>query len=69
LEKNLIQHRTNERIMRYKLEVYQKKFWDFVYDSPTSTKASDKDEEVEAGPNGTTQEEEVQIKEPHTLRE
>ncbi len=25
LEKNLVQHKTNERIMRYKLEVYEKK--------------------------------------------
>jgi hypothetical protein len=36
LEKNLAQHKTNERIMRYKLEVYQNSFLDFICDSPTS---------------------------------
>jgi len=30
LEKNLAQHRTNERILRYKLEAYQKNFLDFI---------------------------------------
>jgi hypothetical protein len=38
LEKNLAQHRVNERILRYKLEAYQKNFLDFIYGSPTSTK-------------------------------
>jgi hypothetical protein len=46
------------------LEVYQKNFLDFVYGSPTSTKASNKDEEVEARPCKIAQEEEVQIEEP-----
>jgi hypothetical protein len=64
LEKNLAQHRVDEKIMRYKLEVYQKNFLDFVCGSPTSIEAMDKDEEVEVGPNGTTQEEEVKIEEP-----
>jgi len=41
LEKNLAQHRVNERIMRYKLETYQKNFPDFIYGSPTSTKVLD----------------------------
>jgi hypothetical protein len=36
LEKNLAQHKTNERIMRYKLEVYQNSFLDFICGSPTS---------------------------------
>jgi hypothetical protein len=30
LEKNLTQHKVNEIIMKYKLEVYQKNFRDFV---------------------------------------
>jgi hypothetical protein len=64
LEKNLAQHRINERIMKYKLEVYQKNFLDFVCGSPTSIEALDKDEEAKVGPNGTTQEEEVKIEEP-----
>jgi hypothetical protein len=33
------------------LDVYQKKIPDFVYGSPTSIEASNKDEEVEARPN------------------
>jgi len=31
LEENLAQHRTNERIMQYKLEAYQKNFPNFIY--------------------------------------
>jgi len=54
LENNLVQHRADERIMTYKLEAYQKNFPDFIYGSPTSTKVSDHDEKIEAGPNGTT---------------
>ncbi len=49
LEKNLAQHKVDEKIMRYKLEVQQKSFPNFVCGNPTSTKASNKDEEVEAG--------------------
>jgi hypothetical protein len=64
LENNLVQHRANERIMRYKLEIYQKNFSDFVYGNLINTKALDKDEEVEARPNRTIQEEEMKIKEP-----
>ncbi len=56
LEKNLVQHKANERILRYELEVYQKKNLDFVYGGPISTKVQDKDEEAEVGPNETTQE-------------
>ncbi len=37
LEKNLAQHRIDERIMRYKLEAYQKNFPDFICGNPTST--------------------------------
>jgi hypothetical protein len=37
--------------MNYKLEIYQKNFLDFVGGNPTSTEASNKDEEVEVGPN------------------
>jgi hypothetical protein len=49
--------------MRYKLEAYQKKILDFICGSPTSIKVSGQDEKTNAGPNGTTQEEEVQIEE------
>ncbi len=38
LEKNLVHHRIDEIILKYKLEVYQKNFLDFIYGSPTSTK-------------------------------
>jgi antitoxin component HigA of HigAB toxin-antitoxin module len=31
LENNLTQHKVNEKIMRYKLEAYQKNFLDFIY--------------------------------------
>ncbi len=36
LEKNLAQHRTDEIIMRYKLETYQNNFPNFIYGSLTS---------------------------------
>jgi hypothetical protein len=38
LEKNLTQHRANERILKYELEAYQKNFPNFIYGIPTSTK-------------------------------
>jgi hypothetical protein len=38
LEKNLAQRRVNERILKYKLEAYQKNFPYFICGSPTSTK-------------------------------
>jgi hypothetical protein len=38
LEKNLIQHRADERILRYKLKTYQKNFPDLICGNPTSTK-------------------------------
>ncbi len=59
LEKNLTQHKADERILRYKLEAYQKKILDFIYISPTSTKVLNQDEETKAKLSGTTQEEEV----------
>jgi hypothetical protein len=40
LEKILAWHRANERILRYKLEIYYKKIPNFVCGSPTSIKAS-----------------------------
>ncbi len=67
LENNLTQHKVNEKIMRYKLEAYQKNFLDFIYGSPTSTQVLGKDEETKPGPIGTTQEEKMQTKEPHDL--
>jgi hypothetical protein len=68
LEKNLAQHRANERILRYKLEAYQKNFPDFICGSPTNTKVLGQDEETKAWAGGTVQEEEVQIEESHDLR-
>jgi hypothetical protein len=47
LEKNLAQHRVDERILRYKLKVYQKNFLDFICGNPTSTKVLGQDEEIE----------------------
>ncbi len=38
LEKNLAWHRVDERILRYKLEAYQKNFPNFICGSPISTK-------------------------------
>jgi hypothetical protein len=64
LEKNLAQHKVDERSLRYKLEIYHKKFPEFVYGSLTNTKTSSQDEETKRGPSGTAQEEEVQIEEP-----
>jgi hypothetical protein len=39
LEKNMAQHRVAERIVRYKLKVYQRNILDFVYGSGTSIEA------------------------------
>ncbi len=64
LEKNMAQHRAYEKIMRYKLEAYQKKILDFICGSPTSTEVLGQDEETKTRPNGTTQEEKLQTKEP-----
>jgi transcription elongation factor Elf1 len=51
--------KANERILKYKLETYQKNFPCFICGSPTSTKVLGKDEEIKVGPNGTAQEEEM----------
>jgi hypothetical protein len=59
LEKNLIQHGVDEKTFKYKLEVYQNNFPNFVYDSPIIMEALGHDEETKAGPNEITQEEEV----------
>ncbi len=56
-------HKYDERILKYKLEVYWKKFSNFIYGCPTNTKVSGQDEEIEVGPSGIAQEEEVQTKE------
>ncbi len=53
LEKNLVQHRANERIWKYKLETYQKNFPNFMYGSPTNIEVSCQDEETKARPNGS----------------
>jgi len=65
---NLAYHRANERILRYKLEVYQKNFPYFIYGSPTSTEVLGHDEETNVRPNGIAQEEEVQIEESQDHR-
>jgi hypothetical protein len=59
LEKNLAQHKANEKILRYKLEVYQKNFPEFIYGNPTSIEELGQDEEIETRPDGTTSKEEV----------
>jgi hypothetical protein len=41
LEKNIVQHKVSERILRYKLEAYQKNFPDFICGSPTSIEVLD----------------------------
>ncbi len=64
LEKILAQHRANDKKYIYKLEVYWKAFLAFICGSPKSMKTSWQDEENEAGPNETAQEEEVQVEEP-----
>jgi hypothetical protein len=60
LENKLAQHRADERILKYKLGAYKKKFPDFICGSPISIKVLCRDEDTEARPNGTFQEEEVQ---------
>jgi len=60
----LAQQRVNERILKYKLETYQKNFPNFICGSPTSTKVLSHDKATKIRPNGTAQEEEIQIGEP-----
>ncbi len=67
-DNNVAQHRANERFLRYKLEVYQKNFLDFICGSPTSIEVSSQDEESEARPGGIAQEEEVQFEEPQGFK-
>jgi hypothetical protein len=59
LEKNLVQHTVDERILRYKLEVYQKNFLDFICGSPTSIEVSGQDEDTKAGLSQTDHEEKI----------
>jgi len=63
LKKNLAQHKANEIFLKYKLEMYQKKFPIFICGSPTSIKVLSQDEEIEAGPSGIVQEKEIQTEE------
>ncbi len=63
LDKKLAQHRVDEKIMKYKLEAYQKKILDFIYGNPTSIEVSCQDEEIEVWLNGIAQEEKVHIEE------
>jgi hypothetical protein len=59
LEKNLAQHRVDERNLMYKLEIYQRNFLNFVCESPTSTETSSQDEETKTRRSGTTHEKEM----------
>ncbi len=63
-KKNLVQHRADENILRYKLEAYQTNFPIFICGNLTNTKVSDHDEENEVGP----QEDEMQIEKPHDFK-
>ncbi len=54
LEKNLAQHRVDERILKYKLETYQKNFPNFICGNSTNTKVLGQDEKTKARSNGTT---------------
>ncbi len=69
LKKNLAHHKIDKKILRYKLEVYQRNFLNFVYGSLISTKASSQNEEIETRPNEIAQKEEVHIEEPQTTQE
>ncbi len=62
LERNINQHRANERTYEYKLEAYQRTFPYFVCGDPTSIKALDQDEDNEARPSGTVQEKRCKLK-------
>ncbi len=64
MEKNLAQHRAYDKNLKYNLEIYYKFFPIFFCGSPTSIETLGQDEEIEVGPNGIAQEEEVQTKEP-----
>jgi len=64
LENNIVQHKVDERILRYKLKAYQRKLPNFICGSPISIEVSSQDEETKARPNGIAQEEEIQIEEP-----
>ncbi len=68
LKKHLAQHKANERILRYKLEIYHKKFLEFICGSPTSIQTLGQDEEVEVGPIGIIHEEKVQAQEPQEFK-
>ncbi len=62
LKKNMVQHKTNERSVKYKLEIYYRNFPKFVYGSLTSRKTLGQDEENEARPSGTIKEEEIKCR-------
>ncbi len=64
LKKNLTQHKVNERMYMYKLELYQRIFLDFVRGNPISIETSGQNEENEVRLNGIVQDEEVQIEKP-----
>jgi hypothetical protein len=52
LENNIAQHRVDERILKYKLEVYQKNFLDFICGSLISIEVLGQEEKIQAKPNG-----------------
>jgi len=52
LENNIVQHKVDEIIIRYKLEAYQKTVPNFICGSPISIEVSSQDEETKTRPNG-----------------
>jgi hypothetical protein len=63
MKKNMVQHRTNEKILRYKLKAYKKNSRFYLWQSKKYTCIS-QDEKTKIGSNGIAQKEEVQTEEP-----
>ncbi len=68
LQKNLAHKRDDEGNLKYKWEIYQRNFLDFIYGSPTSIEALGQDEETKTGPNEIVSKEEVQTQEPQDFK-
>jgi hypothetical protein len=54
LEKNLAKHKADERILKYKLKVYQKNFLDFMCGNPINIEVLGQDEKTKVGLSGIT---------------
>ncbi len=52
-EKSSFEHKADEKSFRYKLDVYQRNFINFVYGNRTSIKTLGQDDENETRPGGT----------------